>query len=88
MPPLKGMAGRVDRATINFLETFPFFAAVVLVAHLARCHNTLTILGAHLYFWGRIFYTGMSMAGFPLIRSLSWNIPTSGILLFVIALLS
>jgi len=87
MPPLKGMAGRVDRATINFLETFPFFAAVVLVAHLAGCHTSLTILGAHLYFWGRIVYAGMSMAGFPLIRSLSWNIPTSGILLFVIALL-
>jgi uncharacterized MAPEG superfamily protein len=88
MPPLKGMAGRVDRATTNFLETFPFFVAVVLVAHLAGCHNTLTILGAHLYFWGRIFYAGASMAGFPLVRSLSWNIPTSGILLFVIALLS
>jgi uncharacterized MAPEG superfamily protein len=88
MPPLKGMAGSVDRATTNFLETFPFFAAVVLIAHLAGCHNTLTILGAHLYFWGRIFYVGASMAGFPLVRSLSWNIPTSGILLFVIALLS
>jgi uncharacterized MAPEG superfamily protein len=88
MPRLKGMAGRVDRATTNFLETFPFFAAVVLIAHVAGCHNTLTILGAHLYFWGRIFYVGASIAGFPLVRSLSWNIPTSGILLFLIALLS
>ena len=48
----------------------------------------MTLVGAHLYFWGRIFYAGASMAGFPLVRSLSWNIPTSGILLFVIALLS
>jgi uncharacterized MAPEG superfamily protein len=87
MPPLKGMAGRIDRATTNFLESFPFFAAVVVAAHLAECHNALTILGAHFYFWGRIFYTGASMAGYPLVRSLSWNIPTSGILLFVIALL-
>jgi uncharacterized MAPEG superfamily protein len=87
MPPLKGMAGRIDRATTNFLESFPFFAAVVVAAHLAGCHNALTILGAHFYFWGRIFYTGASMAGYPLVRSLSWNIPTSGILLFVIALL-
>jgi uncharacterized MAPEG superfamily protein len=87
MPPLPGMAGRVDRATANFLETFPFFAAVVLVAHLAGCHNTLTILGAHFYFWGRIAYVSASVAGFPLVRSLVWNIPTSGILLFVIALL-
>jgi len=87
MPPLKGMAGRIDRATTNFLESFPFFAAVVVAAHFAGCHNALTILGAHFYLWGRIFYTGASMAGYPLVRSLSWNIPTSGILLFVIALL-
>ncbi len=87
MPPLRGMTGRIDRATTNFLETFPFFAAVVLVAHLADCHNTLTILGAHFYFWGRIAYVLASVAGFSLVRSLVWNIPTSGILLFVIALL-
>jgi len=87
MPTLKGMAGRVDRATTNFLETFPFFAAVVLIAHVVGCHGALTIWGAHLYFWGRIFFTTASMAGFPLLRSLSWNIPTTGILLFVVALL-
>jgi uncharacterized MAPEG superfamily protein len=86
MPPLKGMTGRIDRATTNFLETFPFFATVVLVAHLTGCHNTLTILGAHFYFWGRIAYVLASVAGFPLVRSLVWSIPTSGILLFVIAL--
>ena len=87
IPPLRGLAGRIDRATTNFLETFPFFAAVVLVAHLAGCHNALTILGAYFYFWGRIAYVLASVAGFPLVRSLVWNIPTSGILLFVIALL-
>jgi uncharacterized MAPEG superfamily protein len=87
MPPLTGMTGRIDRATTNFLETFPFFAAVVLVAHLAGCHNVLTILGAHFYFWGRIAYVLASVAGFSLVRSLVWNIPTSGILLFVIAML-
>jgi uncharacterized MAPEG superfamily protein len=87
MPPLIGMVGRVDRATTDFLETFPFFAVAVLVAHLAGCHNTLTILGAHFYFWERIAYVSASVAGFPLVRSLVWNIPTPGILLFVIALL-
>ena len=27
VPPLHGVANRVDQATTNFLETFPFFAA-------------------------------------------------------------
>ena len=35
-PPLRGVANRVDQAYTNFMETFPLFAAVVLVAHLGR----------------------------------------------------
>ena len=31
VPPLRGVANRVDQATTNFLETFPFFAALVLI---------------------------------------------------------
>ena len=32
MPPLRGVANRVDQAYTNFMETFPFFAALVLAA--------------------------------------------------------
>jgi uncharacterized MAPEG superfamily protein len=61
MPPLRGLANRVDQATTNFLETFPFFAALVLIAHLANRHGALTLWGVHLYFRGRVGYllTGM-----------------------------
>ncbi len=31
VPPLRGLANRVDQAAANFLETFPFFAVLVLV---------------------------------------------------------
>ncbi|MEZ5648895.1 MAG: MAPEG family protein, partial [Alphaproteobacteria bacterium] len=31
MPPLQGVAGRLNRALYNFLETFPFFVTAVLV---------------------------------------------------------
>src|SRR5947209_19672754 len=56
VPPLHGLANRVDQATTNFLETFPFFAALVLVAHVTHHHNLLTLWGAHLYFWARLGY--------------------------------
>jgi uncharacterized MAPEG superfamily protein len=89
MPPLRGLAGRVDQATTNFLETFPFFAAVVLTAHLTNNHNALTILGAHLYFWGRLGYVLAAAAGFGLLRSMIfWNTALAGICLFLIALFS
>jgi uncharacterized MAPEG superfamily protein len=85
--PLRGVAGRLDRALKNFLETFPLFAAVVLSAHAAGRHTTLTEWGAQLYFWGRVAYLPLYAAGIPLVRSLVWNIASVGILLFIVALL-
>ena len=87
-PPLRGLAGRLDRALRNFTETFPLFAAVVLAAHVSGTHGTLTVLGAYLYFFARVVYVFLYAAGIPLIRSLVWNVATFGILLFVAALLS
>ena len=84
--PLRGVAGRLDRALRNFLETFPLFAAVVLAAHVTETHGTLTEWGARLYFWARVAYVPLYAAGIPVIRSLVWNVATVGIALFVVAL--
>jgi uncharacterized MAPEG superfamily protein len=83
MPPLKGIAGRVDRAGINFLETFPIFAAAVLVAHFTGHRGALTLWGANLYFWGRIVYAVAYTAGFPMVRSAIWNVAVIGIVLIL-----
>ena len=85
--PLGGVAGRLDRALRNFVETFPLFAAVVLAAHVTDTHNALTEWGARLYFWGRVAYVLLYATGVPLIRSLVWNVATIGIVLIVAALL-
>ncbi len=86
VPPLRGVAGRLDRALRNFVETFPLFAAVVLAAHVTDTHNAFTEWGARLYFWARLAYLPLYAAGVPLIRSLVWNVATMGILLLVAAL--
>jgi len=88
VPPLRGLANRVDQATTNFLETFPFFAALVLLVSLTNHHSLLTVLGAHLYFWGRLGYLLAAAAGYSLLRSaLCWNAPVIGIVLLLIAIL-
>lgn len=87
VPPLSGVAGRLDRALKNFLETFPLFAAVVLAAHLSGRHSNLTEWGAQLYFWARIAYLPLYAFGVPLIRSLVWNVAALGIALLVFAVL-
>ena len=63
MPPLlTGVAGRLDRALRNFLETFPFFAAAVITAHIVNRHDWLTEGGVQLYFWARIVYVALLCA--------------------------
>jgi uncharacterized MAPEG superfamily protein len=84
--PLRGLAGRLDRALRNYMETFPLFAAVVLVAHASEVHNALTEWGARIYLLARVAYVLLYAAGVPLVRSLVWNVATIAILLFVVAL--
>jgi uncharacterized MAPEG superfamily protein len=87
LPPLTGAAGRLERALDNYLETFPFFAALVLAAHVAGVHTLLTEWGALLYLGARAVYLPLYAFGVPLVRSLVWNVATVGMLLLVVALL-
>ncbi len=86
-PPLDPVVGRLDRAQRNFLETFPLFAAAVLIAHAADRHSDMTIWGAQMYFWGRVAYLPLYAFGVPLVRSLAWNIATFGVFLILLALI-
>ena len=86
VPPLTGVAGRVERALRNYLETFPLFAAAVLIAALVNVHGWLTEWGAQLFFWGRVAYAILYAANLPLARSLVWNVPTTGIVMIIVAL--
>jgi len=86
VPPLTGLPGRLERALYNFLETFPLFAAAVLIAHFAGRHNALTVWGAYLYFGARVIYVFLYAFGVPVVRSLVWNVATLGICMILIAL--
>ena len=88
VPPLHGLPHRVDQATTNFLETFPFFAVLVLIAHVINHHRAFTIWGTHLYFWPRLAYLIAAAIGLGLVRSLvCWNTAFVGIVLLFVALL-
>ena len=80
------MAGRIERATRNYLKTFPFFAAAVLLVLVLDLHNWMTLYGAALYFFGRILYFILYVWGATLMRSLVWNVPTLGIVLILAGL--
>lgn len=85
MPPLKPIPGRIVRNFRNYMETFPFFVAAVLIAQATGVHDALTHWGAIAYLGGRLGYTALYISGIPLIRSLFWNIASFGMLAILAA---
>jgi len=86
MPPLTGVAGRMDRALWNFLETFPFFAVAVLAVIVTQRSNAHTVLGAQLYFWARLAYVPMYAAGIAYVRTLVWVVSIVGLAMVLLPL--
>lgn len=84
--PLTGIGARVQRAFANYMQTFPFFTAAVVIADLADRHSWLTVTGAHLYFWGRLAYVPLYAAGIPVARTVAFVVATIGIVLILLAL--
>jgi len=85
--PLGGAAGRAERAFRNFLETFAFFAAAVLVAVAAGRTDAWTALGVQLYLWARLVYVPLYLSGIPYLRSLAWVVSVGGIALVLCPML-
>ena len=84
--PVTGIGARVQRAFANYMQTFPFFAAAVLVAHVAGRHSGLTVGGAHMYFWARLVYVPLYAAGVPVARTLAFLVALAGIVMILVAL--
>ncbi|HYU12655.1 MAG TPA: MAPEG family protein [Stellaceae bacterium] len=81
--PLGGVAGRLERASANFMETFPVFVAAVIMAQLANAHDWRTVWGSALYLGARVVYLPLYAAGIILFRSLVWNVAIAGIALLI-----
>ena len=84
--PVTGVGGRVQRAFANYMQTFPFFAAAVLVAHIAGRHSWATVMGAQLYFWARIVYVPLYAAGVPVLRTVAFVVGLVGIVMILLSL--
>jgi uncharacterized MAPEG superfamily protein len=84
LPP---WAERARRAHTNLVENLAPFAAVVLIAHVAGRNNGLTVLGAELFFWGRIAHAATYIAGLTPWRTLAFAVSSTGTLLIFLQLL-
>jgi uncharacterized MAPEG superfamily protein len=81
MPAFDGWVGRAHRAHKNMLESLVLFAALVLVAQALGKFSPITLLGAQLFFWGRVAYAVIYLAGIPWLRTLAWTVAIAGIVM-------
>ena len=88
MPPLSAMAERLRRAQDNLYETLPLFIAAVLIAHVAGRDSRWTVIGAQIYFWGRVAYVPLYAFGVKQIRSLVWLVSTAGLVIIAVRILT
>src|SRR5215472_15977352 len=79
VPSMGTVGARVDRAWWNFLETFPIFEALVLLATATGKHTAMIGYGSQLYFYGCVIYLPLYAFGVPVLRTLAWSIATIGI---------
>jgi len=86
LPPCTGWAGRAYRAHHNMLENLVLFAALVVVAVLSNKTNSTTLLGAQLFFWARLAYALVYLAGIPWLRTLTWLVSVIGLILIFLQL--
>lgn len=86
-PEIKGWGGRAMRAHRNMIENLVLFAALVLALAAAGKSNDATVLGAQLFFWARLAYAAVYLAGIPWVRTGAWTVSVIGLLVLLAQLL-
>lgn len=80
--PAAVMTGRLRRAYENHLESLPWFAIAVLVAHVSATTSWITAAASLIYLAARIVYIPCYAFGWRL-RSLVWSIAALAILVIL-----
>ena len=81
------LARRSRRALANMLETFPVFAAIALALVVSNKAGGIASTGALIWFWARVAYVPISLAGVPYARTVVWAASILGIAMMMVKLL-
>ena len=79
LPPLPEWAHRSERAQRNMLANLVPFSVLVLIAHQAGLANAETASGAVVFFWARLAYAVIYIAGIPYLRTAAYIISLGGL---------
>lgn len=78
LPPPKRFQARAGRVVDNHREGLTLFAPLLLAAAVADVSTPWTVLGAQLFFYGRVAHAALYLAGVPWIRPVAWFVGLIG----------
>ena len=87
LPQVTPLAGRAERAAKNMLEGMLLFAAVMLAAQIAGVVGPRVALGAQVFFWARLVYFPVYLAGISYVRTAVWAVSVVGLGIIISALM-
>ena len=80
-----GFRKRANAAQHNSFEAFPFFAAAVIIAHVAGAPQGRIDLFAVVFVLARLFYIAFYVADMSTLRSLAWFVGTGSVVALFLA---
>lgn len=86
MPEPSPLAARADRAAKNMLENLVLFIGALLVARLGGAEPLSLTRGAAIFFWARVVYAAVYLAGIPYLRTLVWSVGLYGVATLLLAM--
>ena len=80
-----GFRKRANAAQHNSFEAFPFFAAAVIIAHVAGAPQGRIDLFAVMFILARLFYIAFYVADMATLRSLAWFVGIGSVVALFLA---
>jgi uncharacterized MAPEG superfamily protein len=80
-----GFRKRANAAQHNSFEAFPFFAAAVIIAHIAGAPQGRIDLFAVVFILARFFYIAFYVADMATLRSLAWFVGLGSVVALFLA---
>jgi uncharacterized MAPEG superfamily protein len=87
LPAAAGFHARAGRCVDNHREGLTLFAPLILIAAVSQISSPMTVLGAQLFFFGRLAHAGLYLAGVPKVRPLAWAVGIVGTVMIFAALM-
>ena len=83
VPPSTSIAGRAERAARNMLVNLTLLVALLLAVHGANINDPMIATGAALFFWARLVYFPIYVAGLICIRTAAWLVSIAGLVMIL-----